>query len=95
MAEEKKYEKLAEQWKEWEKKNEEARALAEKEWREAWQKDAAGHLLGVVQYIEAQIGTLQNQLDAAYPLGVAQRSIEVLVENIGMLDQRIAKLEIK
>ncbi len=95
MAEEKKYEKLAEQWKEWEKKSEEAKANAEKDWREAWQKDAAGHLFNVVQYIETQISMLQDQLDAAYPIGVAQRNIEVLMESVRVLDQRIAKLEVK
>jgi len=95
MAEEKKYEKLAEQWKEWEKKSEETKANAEKDWREAWQKDAAGHLYNVVQYIEAQINILQDQLDAAYPIGAAQRNIEVLMESIRVLNQSIAKLEAK
>jgi signal transduction histidine kinase len=56
-------------------RDETERKKIEQEWRKGMEKDTAGTTFKMFQSQQAQIGNLQAQLDAAYPLGPVIRAL--------------------
>jgi len=65
------------------RRDEEALKRAEREWRQAMERDTAGHVFRMFQYVEARLADLQAQLDASNPVLPALRD----------LDARLAAIE--
>ena len=93
MEEKKEYEKVVEQMKEFDKRDKEMRTKIVKDWRAAYGKDPAGHTLNAVQYLQAEVANLQQQIDTIYPLGVLARTINVIVTTLAGIETRLALLE--
>jgi len=74
-------------------RDEAERKKIEQEWRKAMERDTAGHLLGIFQFIQTQIANLQAQIDATSPIASLVRGIAELNMRLVALETAIKKME--
>lgn len=62
----------------------------EGEWRKAMERDTAGHVFGMFRLLQAQIASLQAQLDAANPLAAVMRTVADLNARLTAIETALA-----
>ena len=74
------------------KRDEAGRKKAEQDWRKAMERDTAGTTLGMFQLHQAQIASLQGQIDAVNPLAPVIRAITEIGTRLAALEAEVQKI---